>query len=151
MTDKMHSFLACADTFRESYPESCTLIVFDTEKVLAFMPSANVNLQIPVGTPIERFRGSISEVALRTGQRQQEERGPEQYGIPYIGTATPIRDNREVVGVYTVMFPTGKLYALRNGAADLTGIIEEVTANTEMVTHSADEVSSKLLEAAESK
>lgn len=143
MSEKLQFYVDNLTTIQSFSPESCTIILFDTEKVIGYSPG-NVDIKIPIGTPLEHFKGTISYQVLQTGQSMREERGPERYGTSYIGVSTPIKDDGNVVGVLTIMHPTAKIDALRSGATELSAVIEEMSASTETVTSSSNEVSEML-------
>ncbi|MFC4767943.1 methyl-accepting chemotaxis protein [Effusibacillus consociatus] len=108
------------------------------------MPGKNIDFKIPVGTTLEKLRGTVTEQAFTLGKRLQQERGPEVFGFAYVATSTPIFHNEEKIGVISAVVSNQKLYTLRTGAAELSAVVEEMAATTGEVSQATDDVASRL-------
>lgn len=149
---KLQSILDSLEFIQESSSERLTLIVIDTEKIVAFLPHPVLEgkIKIPIGAPIAVLGEDATVIkALRTGKQYQEEHGPEKYGIPFLGIATPIKEDGKVVGAINIIQYLDKLHTIRNSSAELASVIQEMTATTDEVATSSDNVSSKLKQLAE--
>lgn len=89
---------------------------------------------IQEGTPIDNFRGTVTYHVLECQKPLREERGSENFGIPYVASAVPILENGKLIGVFTSIISNEKGEALQKGAVELSGMVEEMSATTEQVT-----------------
>lgn len=144
---RLESIVESLEFIQKSSPEELTLIVIDKEKIVAFQPHESIKdtVKIPIGAP-NAVLGEDSTIikALRTGQQYTEEHGPEKYGIPFLGTATPIIDSGEVVGAINIIQFIDKFHTIKNSSTELASVIEEMTATTDEVAASSGDVSLQL-------
>jgi hypothetical protein len=142
--DKLGQLQNVLGMIQKTYPEDAALVLADTDKVLAYLPGEKIDLKVPVGAPIEKFRGTVSYAALETGKVQREERGPEAFGISYLSTAVPVMREGEVIGVIAAMVSNHKTARLQEGAQELSSLVEEMTATSEEVTRSSMGITQRL-------
>lgn len=126
------------------FPDDACLVLADTNVVIDYLPGKTIDIKIPVGAPIEAFKGTVSYTAYETGKSCKEERGSDLFGIAYISTATPIMENGEVIGVISAIVSNEKLDTLRKGAHELTAISEELSATSEEMTRVSDVTATNL-------
>ncbi len=134
--DKLQKLQDVLDLIQNTYPEDAALVLANREHVVAYLPGQVIDLKVPVGAPIEKFKGTVSYNALETEQVQREERGSEAFGVSYLSSAVPIIENGEVIGVIAAMVSTHRNDALQDGAQELSSLVEEMTATSEEVTES---------------
>ncbi|WP_017729411.1 methyl-accepting chemotaxis protein [Halalkalibacterium ligniniphilum] len=152
MSTKLQTLIDWLPIIKETYPEDACLCVIDTEEVLAFLPGEIINLKVKVGTKISELKGTIIYEALIQEQRVRGEVGPEKYGVAYISTGTPIYENGKVIGAFSAIISNQKMDAFRQGAQNLTAVVEEMTATTEeakVVTQNTHERLQKLSQESE--
>lgn len=131
--------------YQQTYPEDAVLFVIDHEKVVGGISGKNIQLQFPVGTPLEGLRGTVIEKAFRTGARIQEERPENQV----VATAAPIYEGDIVVGAVVAVVSNKKYDTLRANASDLAAMVEEMNATTDAVTNATQDMSSRVVNTAE--
>ena len=142
--NKIQQLQDMLSVIQQTYAEDAAMVLADTEKVVAYLPGQQIDLKVPVGTPLEKFRGTVSYRALETGVVQREERGAEVFGISYLSSAVPVLDNGEVIGVIAAMVSTNTTSKLQSGAQELSSLVQEMTATSEEVTRSAHGVTERL-------
>ncbi|WP_067932231.1 methyl-accepting chemotaxis protein [Alicyclobacillus kakegawensis] len=143
MSTKLDAIVACLDVIRQTYPEDASLIVLDTEKVVTQIPGERIKPAYEVGTPITEMEQTVTAKAMRLGQALREERDATVFGYPYVATAVPILEDGQVVGCVTSIVSQERLDALRDGASELSALVQEMSAN-------ADEIAQASAQMAES-
>lgn len=103
LVNKIQQLQDMLSVIQLTYPEDAAIVLADTEKVVAYLPGEQIDLKVPVGAPLEKFKGTVSYTALETGTVQREERGAEAFGIPYLSSAVPVIENGAVIGVIAAM------------------------------------------------
>ena len=144
MHPKLQAVVDAIEFYQATYPEDACVIVADTQKVIAYKPGKIVDLKIPVGADVEKFRGTTTEKALTSGKFLREERGPEFFGIAYISTAQPIYDNGKVIGIVSAVISNEKMDTMRLLATELSSSVEEMTATNSDLTSASIDVSDRL-------
>ncbi len=142
--NKLQELQDMLSVIQQTYPEDAALVLADMEKVLAYLPGQQIDLKVPVGAPIEKFKGTVSYRAMETAAVQREERGPEAFGVSYLSSAVPVIENGTVIGVIAAMVSTHRAASLQDGAQELSSLVQEMTATSEEVTRSALGVSQRL-------
>ncbi|AKG36764.1 histidine kinase N-terminal domain-containing protein [Paenibacillus durus] len=147
--EKMEQLQNVLDLIQHTYAEDAALVLADTDKVLAYLPGKTVDLKIPVGASVENFKGTVSYTAMETKKVQREERGAQNFGVPYISTAVPIMEDDQVIGVMASLTSNNRNIKLQEGAQELSSLVEEMTATSEEVTRSAEGTTERLDQLAE--
>lgn len=142
----LQQVLAAMEIYQATYPEDACIVVADTEKVIGYLPGKTIDLKIPVGAPVEKFKGTVTERALALGVRMQEERSSEGFGLAYISTSTPIYEDGKLVGAIGAIVSNKKLDLLRTGAAELSAVVEELVAAKDQISSASQDVSSRVSE-----
>ncbi|WP_075981955.1 methyl-accepting chemotaxis protein [Bacillus massilinigeriensis] len=138
MNSQLKQLSESLPVIQKIFPDDACFVLADIDKVLEYLPGEKIDIKIPVGAPIENFKGTVSYEAYETGKTCREERGPELFGIAYISTATPIKENGEVIGVISAIVSNERFDTLRRGAVELTAISEELSATSEEMTKLSD-------------
>jgi hypothetical protein len=144
MNPKLSELLQVAPLLQSALHEDTHVVIADTEEVIASLPGKNINLRVPVGAKIENFRGTVTETALRKGIKLTEERGPEQFGIPYISTATPIYDGEVIVGVIGLISNNEKSELLKTSYTNLTSVLVKISTIIEETATAQLEAANKM-------
>ncbi|MDF2647005.1 MAG: hypothetical protein K0Q73_2810 [Paenibacillus sp.] len=138
---KLQLVLDTLSFYQDSFPEDCCLVLSDTEKVIAYLPGKELDLKMKVGAPIDNFKGSVTFKAWQARKQLSEERGSELFGIAYVSKASPIFENGEFLGMFTLVVSNKKLDLLRKGAIDLSAVVEEMSSTTDEVSNASSYVS----------
>ncbi|WP_167360736.1 hypothetical protein [Paenibacillus typhae] len=121
--NKLQELQDMLSVIQQTYPEDAALVLADMEKVLAYLPGQQIDLKVPVGAPIEKFKGTVSYRAMETAAVQREERGPEAFGVSYLSSAVPVIENGTVIGVIAAMVSTHRAASLQDGAQELSSLV----------------------------
>ncbi|AET66164.1 methyl-accepting chemotaxis protein [Desulfosporosinus orientis DSM 765] len=135
---KLEAFLEVAKDLQELYDEEVAVCILDTEKVLAWYPSPNLNMKIEAGDPLPK--GGISEEAVRTGKRVIRRVPKEVLGIPYVGIGYPIKENGIVVGCAMIDISVAKYDTLADVGQDILASVEQISASAENLSASSEEL-----------
>ncbi|PLT35808.1 chemotaxis protein [Bacillus sp. V5-8f] len=149
MEKKLEQLLANLEIIQSIFPEDCCLVIADTEKVIGYLPGKTIDIKIPVGAPLDAFKGTLTYEAYETGKMLKEERDAQRFGVAYISTASPIKENGKTIGVISSIVSNHKLDILRTGAEELTAVSEQLSATSEQMTKVADVVAKDLQDLAE--
>ncbi|MCL6592591.1 MAG: chemotaxis protein [Alicyclobacillus sp.] len=144
MHPKLAQLSAVLDIFQATYPEDTYLSLFDTEQMVAQRQGERIRMPHQVGTRLSELQGSVTAEALRTRQRVQGERDASLFGVPYISTAVPIVADGQVIGCLSALTSNERLEVLRSGAAELSAVVEEMTATTDEIAASSHRVADRL-------
>ncbi len=141
MHPKLQSIVDVQPLLQEVIPDDGCFIVADTEVVVSYLPGERIDLKIPIGAQVEKFKGSVSYRALREGVHVQEERGPEQFGVSYISQAIPVFDDEQnIIGAFSLITSNEKYDVIRNSTSELAAMVEQLTATTDEVAQVSTEI-----------
>ncbi|GFN33152.1 methyl-accepting chemotaxis protein [Paenibacillus xylaniclasticus] len=144
MNEKIADLIKAASLIQESLHDDTHIIITDMEEVLVSLPGKQIKLPVPVGAKVDQLRGTVSEIALSSGVKRTEERGAEQFGFPYITTATPIFDEGEVVGVIGLVSDNRKGELLKENYGNLNSIMNEISIIIEETTAAQMQATEKM-------
>lgn len=145
----LQKILDTMEFYQATYPEDAYMVLFDTEKVIGFLPGKEIDMHFQINEPISNYAGMVSERALKTGQPTRAEKGSELFGFPYIASATPIYEDEKVIGVLAAVVSNKKLDTLRSSATDLSAVIEQVSATSDQITQVSNDIAQEIQELAE--
>lgn len=132
--------VASMEMYQQTYPEDAYLLVTNTEEIIAVLRGKQIDFGLAPGTPLQQIAGTVTETAVRTGKKLQEERGPERFGIGYIATSTPVFHNGKVVGALSAIVSNDRFEKLRSSAVELAAMVEETTATTDEVANASSHI-----------
>ncbi|WP_188207897.1 LytTR family DNA-binding domain-containing protein [Alkalibacillus aidingensis] len=92
------------DLIGELLSDETSIALSDTDQYLYYLPSKQIDLKIKSGDPI--LKGTITYKALQMKQKVSEYIDRDVFGVPYYGMAVPYKDQGEVKGCVTAIFPT---------------------------------------------
>ena len=144
MNEKLQAVVNAMDTYRLTYPEDACIVVFDTERVIGYIPGRYVDLKINVGETVEQHKNTTSIRALRARKPLREERGPELFGFAYIASAVPIVDRGQVIGVCTGVISNDRVNEMRTVSNELSSSVSEMSSTTEDLAIASVDVSKQL-------
>ena len=126
---------------QKSYSEDTHLLLFDQEQVIVSLPGDHLNIPIYVGDQLEDLNQTVTYQAKLQKRPTRDERGPEQFGISYVATATPIykddNQNGEIIGYLTAVTSNQNLHQLRSDSHELAAMVEELSATTDEIAHAS--------------
>ena len=144
MNEKLRNVVDSIDFYQTTFPEDAAILIFDTEKVVAYKPGKTVDLHFKIGQTVEQHRNTVSVRAMRSGKAIREERSAEAYGFAYVASSTPIFDGNKVVGVVTGIISNERISHMREVATELSSSVEEMSATTEELAATSSDVSRRL-------
>ncbi|CAI6075366.1 methyl-accepting chemotaxis protein [Cohnella sp. JJ-181] len=148
MPTMLEHVLAAIPVYKQCYTDEPVVIVIDRSQVVHFEKASFYPSEIPVGTPISSLQGTVLLKSLELGERVAEERDASRFGTAYLSIASPIREDGAVVGAIGFIVPNTRLDTLRAGAADLSGVIQEMSATGEEITAAGAHIAERLAEQA---
>ncbi|WP_127531828.1 methyl-accepting chemotaxis protein [Paenibacillus kobensis] len=148
MSSVIDHILASIHVYKQCYAEQPGVLIIDREQVVYFEPAPFLPNSFSKGMPISALANTVTVQVLKTGKRIIEERDASHFGVSYISVATPIVENGEVVGVLSIITPNTRIDLLRQGATDLSSVIEQMAAATQQMTSSATLISEQLADQA---
>ncbi|MCL6637928.1 MAG: hypothetical protein K6T26_08265 [Alicyclobacillus sp.] len=137
------------DVFQATYPEDTYLSLFDTEQMVGQRQGEKIRMPHAVGTRLAELQGSVTAEALRTRQRVQGERDASLFGVPYISTAVPIVEDGQIIGCLSALTSNERVEMLRSGAAELSALVQEMSATTDEIAGSSNGMADKLQQLAD--
>lgn len=128
------SFIQMVRIFKEATPTDLSIAICDTEQFLTYMPGRHIHLHIQRGQRLQAEEPLM--VALRTNKRLEATVPAEFYGFEFIGTATPLHNERgEVIGGIAVQ--ARKQRELIDMSLTLEQSIEQVSQQMQAVSTGA--------------
>ena len=144
MNEKLFTIVQSMDFYQMTFPEDAAILVFDTEKVIAYKPGKVIDLKFQVGETVEQHKNTVSMKAMRARKFIREERNADAYGFSYVASATPIFDNGDVVGVVTGIISNERINQMRKIATELSIAVDEMSTTTEELAMTSSDVSRRL-------
>ncbi|MCL6631159.1 MAG: histidine kinase [Alicyclobacillus herbarius] len=133
MSKKLDAIVACLDVIQQSHSEDASIVVLDTEKVIAQISGEKVKPAFAIGTPLTEMQGTVTWGAMQSGKVLREERDASVLGFPYMAIAVPLFEDGEVVGCVTTLLTQERLGTLRDGANELSALVEEMSASADEI------------------
>jgi len=149
LENTLQQLLDNLETIQATYPDDACLVLSDTEKILHYLPGKQIDLKLQKGTLMSRLTDTVSYKALHSGKVEKEERDSQGFGVAYIATASPIKENRKVMGVLCSVVSNKTLDVLRTEAEELTAVSEELSATSEQMTSISNTIAKDLQELAD--
>ena len=137
--DMLAAVLSTYPLFLQTLPYNIGITITDREKYVAFVPPANLNLQIPVGQPLRE--GRLVDRAMKEQRQIFMKVDKSARGLPYIGCANPIVDSGgEVVGAFAVSLPVDKYEKTQEMSTELNRQMHSIAATCENVAAQTEEI-----------
>lgn len=149
MENILKQLLDNLETIQSTYPDDASLVLMDSEKILNYLPGKQIDLKLQTGASMGSMQGTVTYKAFHSGKVEKEEKDAQRYGIAYIATASPIKENGKIIGVMTSVVSNHKLDVLRNEAEELTAVSEELAATSEQMTDVSNTISKDLQDLAD--
>lgn len=149
MENTLQQLLDNLEIIQSTYPDDACLVLTDTEKILHYLPGKQIDIKLQNGTPMSNFTGAVTYKALHSGKVEKEEKDSQEFGVAYIATASPIKENRKVIGVICSVVSNKSLDVLRTEVEELTAVSEELSATSEQMTNVSNTIAMDLQELAD--
>jgi len=125
--------------FLRALPYNVGITIADREKYLVYQPAENLDLKLPVGQPIKE--GSLVHRAMQEKQNVFMKVDKAARGLPFIGSATPIRDQKgEILGAFAISVPVDKYEKTRDMATELNTQMKLIADTCEKVSGQVEEI-----------
>lgn len=135
INQKLTEVANCAPLIKQMTGLDAAIAVWNTEgEVIAYFKSNKVNINFDVGYKDTDKNSNIHRV-LRTGKPSYSKIPKEAFGQAFEGTATPIYDNGEIVGVVTYIYSS----EVRDGIINNANALDESITNTNVSINSISE------------
>lgn len=155
--DLLNCALDLAPFIKGLLGEEAGIYLSDLERYIYCDPG-RVGLSLKAGDIVKE--GSVTALALRTGQRQARRVGKEVYGIPYIGISYPITDAKtgKIVGTLGMTTPItrqenlialseemdNQINTIAMATSNLSATSEELAATTENLNNNAQKIRNEI-------
>lgn len=149
MNNKLQQILDSMEDYQATYPEDVYLVLFDTEKVIGFLPGKEIDMHFQMNDPISNYAGMASDISLKTGKNLRQEKGAEMFGFPYIVSSSLIYENGKITGVLSAVVSNKKMDTLRSSASNLSAVVEEVSATSDQITQVSNNIALEIQSLAE--
>ncbi|HOV79627.1 MAG TPA: methyl-accepting chemotaxis protein [Bacillota bacterium] len=152
----LESLIQWLPYLQELIGTACPIGITDLEKYVAYLDGTELQTA-KVGDPIRK--GSAAEAGITEGHRITRRIGSEVYGIPYIGSSIPLRDeNDQIIGTLSWGVPIAtqekinqltsqinqKLENMEMSTSNIAASSEEFAATVSFLAQSADGIKSKM-------
>lgn len=145
MHPKLQHVIETSNLVKESSLEDCCITIFDTEKIVCYVPGNTFDLGVKVGMPLSDFKDTLPGIVLRSGERIVEELDAKRFGIPIISVGVPIRDEfSEPIGIYVIANSTEKVLNLKQASHDLAIAVKEMRGTTEQISIGSYELTQRV-------
>jgi len=124
---------------QELFPTDVMFGITDLEKFIYYLPGKEIDVKVPVGTPIPPNAG-VRKV-LDTGQSVIITVPKEAYGVPLKSSSIPLKDKAgKIMGAITVGVSLKNQVILNSAVQALAATSEEITATTEEIAATATDL-----------
>lgn len=132
MHPKLAQLLKVIELIKDSSPEDCCITIFDTEKIIGYLPANTFNIGLSIGMPVTRFMDKLVGKVLNKGERIYEELDANHFGIPVISVGVPVRDeNSQIIGILIVANSAEKIINLKRVSYNLATEVKEMKTTVE--------------------
>lgn len=149
VSEMLQKIIDTAEMFNELTAEDYTTFVYDQEKLVQYIPSKRIKIDIKPGKPIKP--GSFPDRCIKENRKlvHMVSKDEARDGIPYLTCANPVVEDGEVVGcviinqnlvVYNKIIDTANV--LDSSSQDLSASMEEVAAQSNVLSDTAKSLDS---------
>ena len=127
----LQSIASQLDTLHQLFSETNSIVIFDTNQVIATRWDPKLDLGVKVGTPLEKLKGTISYKVYETHKRQEANMSRDKsiFGVPYQAISVPIFEEQRFAGGITIVLSTEQVQHLHDIGTSIDQI-GEVLSNT---------------------
>lgn len=145
MNEQLRQLLSNAETIRSLFPEDSAITVFDTEKLVLYIPGDTFDMGLKPDMPMSMFKDMLPHQVLTTKSRATEELVEIVFGLPIVSVGVPVfDDNKEIIGVFIASQSAYKLNKMRDSSSELIAVVEEMSASADQIAGGSDEIMSRI-------
>ncbi|MDR5659108.1 methyl-accepting chemotaxis protein [Serpentinicella sp. ANB-PHB4] len=135
----LQNFVEAGPYIRKVHSSDVAIGITDHEKYLAFYQGDSIKFPVKVG---DKFKaGTLIEQAIRQNEVITKKMDKTLFGFPYLGTATPIHEDGQVVGAVVFLESIKKQEDLLEMAEVLFSGISQLQASSQQMSAEADGLS----------
>jgi len=141
----LDAYVRIAPSLHKLMQEDMSISVYDTEKLLIYVPAKTFNLNLTPGEPL--VAGDILSTAIQNNKEMSATVPKEVFGVPFASKVIPIHDEKGIViggvGVATSIEKANKLFEV---SENLMAIVQETAASLEEITKSASDLAERIVD-----
>ena len=141
MADKdiLNSYVQIMPTISDLYNGDVGFSITDREKYMFAKIAPRLGFQVNVGEPVRQ--GSAVRRAMEEGHRVKIRADKAVFGVPYLATAVPIRDDcGRIIGAFCFIETTERQEKLKEMAASLTKSMVDMAGTSEEISAQAEQI-----------
>lgn len=139
----LDAFVKIAPNLHKLMQDDMSISVYDTEKLLIYVPAKTFNLNLIRGEPL--VDGDILSDAIKNNKEISATVPKEVFGVPFASKVIPIHDERgNVIGGVGVATSIEKANNLFEVSESLSAIVQETAASLEEITISASSLAERI-------
>ena len=141
MADKdiLNSYVQIMPTISDLYNGDVGFSITDREKYIFAQIAPRLGFRVNVGEPIRQ--GSAVRRAMEEGHRVKIRADKAVFGVPYLATAVPIRDDSgRIIGAFCFIETTERQEKLKEMAASLTKSMVDMAGTSEEISAQAEQI-----------
>ncbi len=141
----LDAYVKIAPSLHKLMQEDMSISVYDTEKLLIYVPANTFNLNLTQGEPL--VAGDILATAIHNNKEMSATVPKEIFGVPFASKVIPIHDEKgNVIGGVGVATSIEKAHKLFEVSESLTAIVQETAASLEEITKSASDLAERIVD-----
>ena len=139
----LDAFVKIAPNLHKLMQDDMSISVYDTEKLLIYVPAKTFNLNLIRGEPL--VDGDILSDAIKNNKEISGTVPKEVFGVPFASNVIPSHDERgNVIGGVGVATSIEKANNLFEVSESLSAIVQETAASLEEITISASSLAERI-------
>jgi len=141
----LDAYVKIAPSLHKLMQEDMSISVYDTEKLLIYVPAKTFNLNLTPEEPL--VDGDILSTAIKSNKEMSATVPKEVFGVPFASKVIPIHDEKGyVIGGVGVATSIEKANNLFEVSENLTAIVQETAASLEEITKSASNLAERIVD-----
>ena len=141
----LDAYVNIAPSLHKLMQEDMSISVYDTEKLLIYVPAKTFNLNLTPEEPL--VDGDILSTAIKSNKEMSATVPKEVFGVPFASKVIPIHDEKGyVIGGVGVATSIEKANNLFEVSENLTAIVQETAASLEAITKSASNLAERIVD-----
>ena len=138
----LQAFVKIAPTLHKLMQEDMSISVYDTEKLLIYVPAKTFNLNLKPGEPL--IKGDILATAIKGNKEMAAIVPKELFGVPFASKVMPLHDEQgRVIGGVGVATSIERANQLHNVAESLLLIVDQTVTSLKEITTSATSLANR--------
>ena len=137
--DILNSYVQIMPAILDLYNGDVGFSITDREKYVFVKIAPRLGFQVNVGEPVRQ--GSAVRRAMEEGHRVKIRADKAVFGVPYLATAAPIRDNSgSIIGAFCFIETTDRQEKLKEMAVSLTESIVNMAGTSQEISAQAQQI-----------